>query len=256
MYEPKGITGEGKTFSPSKKLSLTEVKVEEFQLEGQEIEDITIEPPRYREPTLSIKSSGIVKFGIGLIRELQDRGDFLWIGRLYVVNGKLIIQLLDEARSHQFTYVREIPLGVWKNKKYEKDDPEKGISAGTLVLDDDGKVIPVLEPIRVGEVHLGKYLIRAEFSHDNEIEVGTLRPSGGTSRDFGLDGMSFDTNQVDTGTLLLVIDPTKGITYNKERGGKIIEDDVVVESKEILPREYEYDEDGNKTDVTIEMKNQ
>ena len=252
MYEPKGITGEGKTFSPSKKLSLTEVKVEEFQLEGQEIEDITIEPPRYREPILSIKSSGIVKFGIGLIRELQDRGDFLWISRLYVVKDKLVVLLLDEARSHQIESVRKIPLGILKFKKYEESDPEKGIIAGTFVIDDDGNKIEVLEQIRVGEVHLGKYLIRAEFSHDNKIEVGTLRPSGGTSRDFGLDGMSFDTRQVDKGTLLLVIDPTKGITYNKKRGGQIIEDDRVVKEKEMLPREYEFDEDGNKTDVTIE----
>ena len=269
MYEPKGIVGEGKTFSPSKKLSLTEVKVEEVQLEGVEIEDITIEPPRYRKPVLSIKSSGIVKFGIGLIRELQDRGDFLWISRLYVWEGKLIILLVDEARSHQVSYVREIPLGVWKHKTYEKDDKEKGHVAGTFVRDDDGKLIPVLEQIRVGEVHLGRYLVRAELSNDNNLEEGDLLPRRGyTSRDFGLDSMSFDTRRIDDGSMLLVIDPTKGENFKKERGGKIIphspptEEEIdILEgekftgpgSKEDLPREYEFDEDGNKTDVTVDI---
>lgn len=269
MYEPKGIVGEGKTFSPSKKLSLTEVRVEEFQLEGMEIEDITIEPPRYRKPVLSMKKSGIVKFGIGLIRELQDRGGFLWIGRLYVIDGKLIIQLLDEARSHQLDYVREIPLGVWKYKTYEKDDKEQGHVAGTWVRDDNGDLISVLEPIRVGEVHLGRYLVRAELSDDNNLEQGDLIPTlGYTSRDFGLDGMSFDTTQVVKGTLLLSIDPSKGVNFRKERGGKIIphspptqkeidilesEMDTGPSNKEVLPREYEFDEHGNKTDVTIDI---
>lgn len=253
MYEPKGIIGEGKTFSPSKKLSLREVKIEEFQFEGVEVEDITIEPPRYREPLISVKSRGIVKFGIGLIRELQDKGDFLWIGRLYVVNGKLIIQLLDETRSEQHTYVREIPLGIWKFKKHEKDDPDRDITAGSMVKDDDGNSIRVLEPIRVGEVHLGKYLLRAEYSDDNSLQRGDLVPNNGnTSRDFGLDSMSFDTKKVGDGTLLLVIDPSKGVNYKKKQGGEIIKDDVVVENKEVLPREYEFDEHGNKTDVTVE----
>ena len=184
-------------------LSRKQIKDTTVELDKDSFVDLGIEPPTYKEPGISVKKNGIVKINSGLIRELMDAGGFVYFLGCGVVNKKYIVFMFLNSE------------GLIRHWEEEKEKPEDEKKIKVYHLKDHGE--------KIGELHLGKALRRAEHSPDTEINDYELLPDSNsyTSRDFGPDSLSFDKSGVEEHQLIKVIlDPKKGESFNRSRGGK------------------------------------
>lgn len=190
------------TLDPDRPLSRNEVPVSELEgfdfdkdldksAPSYEGEDLQVEPPEYRKPSVSIKTSGTVKFSEGLCNELLDRGGYRFLGGVSIVKRQFLLLTLYKFESlpkgaHR-TYQIKTPLEVSKEVK--------GSAKG------------------LGEIKLVNELRRAELSDRNDIRSGQLIPERGlySSIEFDLGSFSFDTSLIEAGQLRLVIDISKAV---------------------------------------------
>lgn len=198
------------TPDPDKPLSKKAIPVAEldgfdFEMDMEDkglVEDLRFSDPEYKKPSISIKTTGVMKFSEGMCYELMDRGGYTYLQGLGVVNNRFLLIFFYNYESlptggGQAAEIRIPPLGDQKGKK------------------------------KVGEVPMIGQLRRAELSNKNDIKEGDLIPQKGihSSREFELGSFSFDTRLIDKGKLILVVDTTKGTSLL--RGKKISKGDII-----------------------------
>ena len=187
---------------PDKPLSKGEVPVAELEdfdfdkdldksAHDYEGEDLQVEPPTYRKPFISIKTTGAMKFSQGLCYELLDRGGYRFLGEITVVKRKFLVFTLYKYE----TLPKGGDVGFYKIKTPMEASKE---IKGSLN--------------KVGNIPLITELRRAELSPRNDINDGQLIPERGlfSSVEFDIGAFCFDTSLIEEGQLRLVIDTSKG----------------------------------------------
>lgn len=186
---------------PDKPLSKGEVPVAELEgfdfdkdldksAHDYEGEDLQVEPPSYRKPFITIKTTGTMKFSLGLCYELLDRGGYRFLGGVTVVKRKFLVFTL-----YRYETLPKGGFGFYKIKTPMEASKE---IKGSLN--------------KVGNIPLITELRRAELSQKNDINDGQLIPERGlfSSVEFDIGAFCFDTSLIEEGQLRLVIDTSKG----------------------------------------------